>query len=53
MTEELLSALQMIKDQCVNTEDCKDCPICKCNGNCGVYADYPENWKLEKKEEWF
>lgn len=55
MTPELLKALQLIKEECAKHEtNCNDCSMRCINGDCGITdTGTPENWKLEKREEWF
>ena len=55
MTEELLKALQLIKDECKKQgSKCYDCPMYSHNElECGVMSDNPCNWRLEKREVYF
>ena len=54
MTDELLKALQLIKEECSKHEDtCKDCPLHVPNRGCGVETDTPSMWSLVKKEVYF
>ena len=54
MTDELLKALQLIKEECKkHTDTCKECPMRVEHRGCGVTHDSPENWKLEKREVYF
>jgi hypothetical protein len=53
MTEELLKALELIKETCKKCDECEDCPLANSAGNCGVKQEVPEEWKLKKKEVYF
>lgn len=65
MTEELLKALQTIKDECTKRDDaiafgrpkyeskCTGCPLADATGECGVMANDPSLWSLEKREVYF
>ena len=54
MTEELLKALQTIKEECEKYDNCDDgYPMCNFNGDCGVRKTNPENWRLKKREVYF
>ena len=53
MNEELLKALQLIKEECKKNRNCKHCPLIDARGNCGVRHEVPENWNLEKREVYF
>lgn len=60
MTDELLKALQLIKEECTKRDDsivfvrpkheskCTGCPLADGTGECGVTVDSPDRWKLEK-----
>ena len=53
MTEELLKALQLIKEECKKYHHCDNCPILTIGGDCGVTEYAPKYWKLEKREVYF
>lgn len=65
MTEELLKALQTIKDECTKRDDaiafgrlnheskCKGCPLADAYDNCAVTSDTPDTWSLKKREVYF
>ena len=53
MTEELLKALQLIKEECEKYHHCDNCPILTVRGDCGVNADFPRDWNLKKREVYF
>ena len=53
MNDELLKALQVIKEECVKHELCKNCPMLNSSDECGVNADDPSEWSLEKREVYF
>lgn len=54
MSDELLKALQTIKEECKKHNDkCKGCPMRDSYGNCGVVHQTPNQWKLEKREVYF
>lgn len=56
MTEELLKALQLIKEECSKYDGtCKGCAMRKVNGGCGVtdIECFPSDWRLEKREVYF
>mgnify|MGYP003301268743 CR=1 FL=1 len=65
MTDELLKALQVIKEECVKRDDsirfgrgknedkCKGCPLSDCYDDCGIMETKPSEWKLEKREVYF
>lgn len=49
--EEILNALQIIKDECEGT-NCKDCPFCGCAYVCMFKTDeIPEDWRIKNKED--
>ena len=55
MTDELLNALQLIKETCTNIPDnCEQCPLYSYGQReCGVTNNSPMDWKLEKREVYF
>ena len=55
MTDELLKALQLIKEECnKHCPNCDKCPMCDASNNCGVSdSGSPKFWSLEKKEVYF
>lgn len=59
MNEELLKALQLIKEECkkhcvdTNSFMCRGCPMVSSDGKCGVMSLAPENWPLQKREVYF
>ena len=54
MTEELLNALKLIKEECKKYKKCDDCPMYAHNElECGVIDDEPKKWRLEKREVYF
>lgn len=54
MTDELLKALQLIKEECSkHGNTCHDCPLYAPEKGCGVKSSTPEEWLLEKREVWF
>ncbi len=53
MTDELLKALQLIKEECCKYPQCSECPLENADCTCGVYANRPCDWKLKKKEVYF
>lgn len=54
MTDKLLNALRVIKEECKSHgNSCKDCPLLNCEGLCGVNKEAPEDWMLEKREVYF
>lgn len=57
MTDELLSALKLVKAECekhynVMFTKCEECPMYNANGKCGL-EDTPKYWRLEKREVYF
>jgi ATP-dependent helicase YprA (DUF1998 family) len=53
MTEELLKALQLIKDECEKHPNCYGCPMLTGEEKCGINNDIPAHWKLKKREVYF
>lgn len=54
MNDELLKALQLIKETCENNDNCASCPLYSCdNLECGVTSKTPATWKIEKREVYF
>jgi len=54
--EEILNALQIIKDECDGV-DCEECPFgCGIHGKeCGLRAELPDEWcikKINKEPVW-
>lgn len=50
MNDELLKALQLIKEECEKYADkcCNGCPMLSANEDCGVMEDKPNEWALKK-----
>lgn len=65
MTDELLKALQLIKEECekhtmtvslMNQRGyckCKSCPLSTADGDCGITQLEPSEWELKKREVYF
>ncbi len=54
MTDELLKALQLIKEECAKHESgCDGCPMATFVGTCGITNEAPTDWSLNKKEVYF
>ena len=53
MTDELLKALQTIKNECKKHNNCNGCPILTYGDECGLESDKPSKWALEKREVYF
>ena len=48
--EEILNALQIIKDECAGA-DCEACPFRTVNNGCTIQFDPPEHWRIKKEKE--
>lgn len=49
--DEILKALQLIKDIC-NSNHCDDCPFYEINsGNCNIHSKMPYDWNNKEPEE--
>lgn len=49
--EEILDALELIRNICANCEDCENCPFC-CEDFCVFRkGDTPESWRLNSKND--
>ena len=53
MNDDLLKALQLIKETCEKHDDCEECPLSTACGDCGVQELAPADWKLQKREVYF
>lgn len=53
MTEELLKALQLIKEECSKHKYCDGCPMVTRSDDCAIQEDAPRLWRLEKREVYF
>ena len=53
MTDELLKALQLIKEECAKHDRCIKCPMGNVHGDCGLDSTSPSGWTLEKREVYF
>lgn len=53
MKDELLKALQLIKEECKKHVHCDGCPMMTCDGMCGISENEPKSWLLEKREVYF
>ena len=54
-TEEIVEALETIKDVCIEYEGgCRNCPLrhSENDSRCGVDDGYPKFWKVKKPEAW-
>lgn len=51
--EEILNALQIIKDECKNVTDgnCRHCPFGTDNGDCLIQDFTPADWPIVKETE--
>jgi hypothetical protein len=51
--EEILNALQIIKDECAGA-DCQTCPFRIVNNECAIGSDPPAYWQIKKEKgsEW-
>lgn len=48
--EEILNALQIIKDECTSTE-CQNCPFGYNGDECAIQAFPPVDWQIKKEKE--
>lgn len=48
--EEILNALQIIKDECTSTE-CQKCPFGYNGGGCAIQDYPPADWQIKKEKE--
>lgn len=46
---EIIEALKTIKETCVETRDCKDCPFCITN-RCYLQENAPDGWEINTEE---
>lgn len=60
MTDELLKALQLIKEECENRTKikgrlsrCDECSLRTADGDCGLVQFEPSEWSLKKREVYF
>lgn len=44
--EELIQALNKIKEECADHPSCKNCPISDQQGHCGISSIRPDNWNI-------
>ncbi|MBO5245112.1 MAG: hypothetical protein J6B02_03320 [Selenomonadales bacterium] len=51
---ELFDALERIKHECERQQFCTNCPLgVSDGGGCGVFKNYPRNWRLQKPAKLF
>lgn len=53
MNDELLKALELIREECKKHHNCEDCPLICADGDCGVTVQTPQYWSLKKREVYF
>lgn len=52
--EEIYNALLVIRETCVNSEGCNDCPL-RCHsteGRCYLINEIPNKWNVNKLDDW-
>lgn len=53
MNDELLKALNVIKEECKKHKNCIGCPLINSCGDCGVQEDAPDGWLLQERVVYF